>query len=142
MINNHKKRRIIFVGSIFLISLLALFFIITNFRENIVFFYSPSELQNVKNIHRSIKIGGMVVEGSIKKIDALNTNFIVTDFQKELLVHYSGILPDLFRDNQGVVALGLLNEDRSEFSSRELLIKHDEKYMPPEVAKSLKNKSN
>ncbi len=140
MINNHKKRRIIFVGSIFLISLLALFFIITNFRENIVFFYSPSELQNVKNIQRSIKIGGMVVEGSIKKIDALNTNFIVTDFQKELLVHYSGILPDLFRDNQGVVALGLLNEDRSEFSSHELLIKHDEKYMPPEVAKSLKPK--
>ncbi len=142
MLNNYKKRRLIFVGSIFAISLLALFFIITNFRENIVFFYSPSELQNVKNIKRPIKIGGMVVEGSIKKIDALKADFIVTDFQKELLVHYSGILPDLFRDKQGVVAIGLLSEDRSEFSSHELLIKHDEKYMPPEVAKSLKNKVN
>ena len=138
MINNHKKRRIIFVVSIFAVSLVALFFIITNFRENIVFFYAPSELQNVKNISRTVKIGGMVKEGSVKKIDATHTDFVVTDFQKELLVQYTGILPDLFRDKQGVVSLGLLNDDRTEFSSHELLIKHDEKYMPPEVAQSLK----
>jgi len=138
MLNNHKKRRVIFVGVIFAVSLLALFFIIQNFRENIVFFYSPSELTKVKNVARSIKIGGMVKEGSVKKIDALNTDFVVTDFKEELQVHYHGILPDLFRDKQGVVALGFLNEDKKEFSSQELLIKHDEKYMPPEVAKSLK----
>lgn len=138
MANNHKKRRMIFVASIFAVSLLALFFIIQNFRENIVFFYSPSELGNVKNLRRTIKIGGMVKEGSVKKIDALNTDFVVTDFENELLVHYQGLLPDLFRDKQGVVALGFLNEDKTEFSSKELLIKHDENYMPPEVARSLR----
>ena len=138
MVNNHKKRRLIFVAATFLVSILALFFIISNFRDNIVFFYSPSELDKVKNVARSVKIGGMVKEGSVKKIDALNTDFVVTDFKEELIVHYRGILPDLFRDKQGVVALGFLSEDKKEFSSKELLIKHDEKYMPPEVAKSLK----
>ena len=140
MKNNRKKRRLIFVGSIFLISLAALYFVISNFRENIVFFYSPSELQNVKDVTRTIKIGGMVKEGSVKKIDALNADFVVTDFNEELLVHYTGMLPDLFRDKQGVVALGYLNDKRTEFTSRELLIKHDENYMPPEVANSLKEK--
>lgn len=139
MRNKYKQKRIIFVGAIFAISLLALFFVIKNFRENIVFFYSPTELQQIKKSSRSVRIGGLVKEGSVQKIDALNTKFIVTDLENELRVHYQGILPDLFRDKQGVVAKGVLKED-GEFFSRELLIKHDEKYMPPEVAKSLKDK--
>jgi cytochrome c-type biogenesis protein CcmE len=139
MRNNHKKKRIIFVTSIFAVSLLALFFVIKNFRENIVFFYSPTELQQVKNNGQTLRIGGLVKEGSIRKIDVLNTEFVVTDLENEIIIHYHGILPDLFRDKQGVVAKGVLKED-GEFLSRELLIKHDEKYMPPEVAKSLKAK--
>jgi cytochrome c-type biogenesis protein CcmE len=138
MRNNHKRKRIVFVASIFAVSLLALFFVIKNFRENIVFFYSPTELEQIQTGGRTIRIGGLVKEGSVEKIDALNTKFIVTDLENELRVHYQGILPDMFRDKQGVVAKGILKDE--EFFSRELLIKHDEKYMPPEVVKSLKEK--
>ncbi len=137
--NKQKKKRIIFVGSIFTISLLALVFVIKNFRENIVFFYSPTELLEIKTRGKTIRIGGLVKESSIKKIDVLNTEFTVTDLKNELKVHYQGILPDLFRDRQGVVAKGALNESGDEFFSKELLIKHDEKYMPPEVIKSIKH---
>ncbi len=140
--NHHKKRRIVFVSSIFLISLLALAFIIANFRENIVFFYSPSEIKNeaifkkIKN--RQTRAGGLIKENSIKKIDALTTEFIVTDLQEDLKMHYVGILPDLFREKQGVVAKGKFDAENNQFIATELLVKHDEKYMPPEVAKSLK----
>lgn len=81
----------------------------------------------------------MVEKGGVKKIDALTTEFVVTDFKKRINVVYSGILPDLFREGQGVVAKGKFDEKKQEFVSRELLIKHDEKYMPPEVADALKN---
>jgi len=138
MISKYKKKRLIFVTAVLGISLLALFFIITNFRENIVFFYSPSELENVKNISRQIKVGGLVKEKSVKKIDASHTDFTITDMKNDLLIHHEGILPDLFREKQGVVAAGFLNEEKNEFSSRELLVKHDENYMPPEVADALK----
>ena len=134
MKNSYKKKRIIFLTSIFIISVAALFFVIINFRDNIVFFYSPSEL---KNNTRIVRVGGLVKEGTIRKIDALNTDFVITDLTNDLKIHYSGILPDLFRDKQGVVAKGYLNIKENEFFSRELLIKHDEKYMPPEVDKAL-----
>lgn len=137
MRNNHKRKRIIFVTSIFAISLAALFLVIKNFRENIVFFYSPSELAKTQINKKIIRIGGLVKEGSVNKIDALNTEFVVTDLETEIIVHYQGILPDLFRDKQGVVAKGSI-EENGKFFSREILIKHDEKYMPPEVVKSLK----
>ena len=141
MQNKWKKKRIIFIGSIFAISIVALIFIILNFRDNIVFFYSPSELKNAeifkKTQSRQIRLGGLVVENSIKKIDALNTEFVITDLKEEVKIHYSGLLPDLFRDKQGVVAQGKFNVKENQFISHELLIKHDEKYMPPEVAQSL-----
>ena len=138
MKNRQKKRRMIFVGSAFLISVLALLFVITNFRENMVFFYSPSELQNVQVDGRQIRVGGLVKENSIKKIDALTSEFVITDLKKDLKIHYVGMLPDLFREKQGVVAKGKFDAEKNEFFSRELLVKHDEKYMPPEVAKALK----
>lgn len=129
----------IFVGAIFAVSILALLFVVKNFRENIVFFYSPSELVKVKNTNRPIRVGGLVKENSVKKIDVLHSEFVITDLKQDLKINYVGILPDLFRDKQGVVAKGVLNEDKTEFFSRELLIKHDENYMPPEVAESLKS---
>jgi len=142
MKNKHKRKRIIFVGATLAISILALLFVISNFRDNMVFFYAPSELKKPEILQkinsRQIRIGGLVKENSVKKIDALTTEFIVTDLAEELKVRYIGIVPDLFREKQGVVAKGKFDEEKNEFFSQELLIKHDEKYMPPEVAKSLK----
>ncbi len=142
MKNSRKKKRVIFVGSIFVVSLLALLFVISNFRDSIVFFYAPSELRAEevlqKTAHKQIRVGGLVKKNSVKKIDATTTEFVITDLQEDLLIHYSGLLPDLFREDQGVVAKGKFDAEKNEFFSKELLVKHDEKYMPPEVAKSLK----
>jgi cytochrome c-type biogenesis protein CcmE len=145
MKNQHKKKRMIFVGSTTILSILALIFVVKNFRDNIVFFYAPSELfkleilQKIKN--QNIRVGGLVKENSVKKIDSLTTEFVVTDLVQELKIEYVGILPDLFREKQGVVAKGKFDISKNQFFSRELLVKHDEKYMPPEVAKSLKPKN-
>ncbi len=144
MKNKFKQKRIVFVASVAAISVLALIFIIINFRSNIVFFYSPSELKNeeiVRKINgRKIRVGGLVKENSMEKTDASNFEFLITDLENDLKIYYNGILPDLFRQGQGVVASGEFNVEKNEFYSKELLIKHDEKYMPPEVAKSLKKK--
>ncbi len=137
--NSHKKKRIIFVCSIVLISLSSLLFVISNFRDNMVFFYSPDELFLTKNLRKirnhQIRVGGLVVENSVKKIDALTTEFVITDLKKKIKIRHVGIVPDLFRDKQGVVAKGLFDFEKNEFFSRELLIKHDEKYVPPEIRK-------
>ena len=133
-----RNKRIIFILIIFCICSLSLFSIITNFRENIIFFYSPSDLQNIKNKNQIIRVGGLVKIDSIKKISSIKTEFILTDLTQEVRVSYQGILPDLFREDQGMVAKGLLKNDV--FIAKELLAKHDENYMPPEVYKSLKKK--
>lgn len=137
---NQKQRRLIFVGAIAMISLLSLAFALNSFRENIVFFYSPSELHKVSKVSRKIRVGGMIKEGSVIKFDALNTEFTITDYEQDLKIRYYGLLPDLFREGQGVVAKGFLNENKTEFLASELLVKHDENYMPPEVAKALKKR--
>ena len=143
MKNNHKNRRLIFVASTLALSLIALAFIIVNFREQIVFFYSPSELRSVETLskiaHKQIRVGGLVVEKSVQKIDALTTEFTITDLKDELRITYSGVVPGLFRDRQGVVASGKFDAEKNQFFAVELLVKHDEKYMPPEVAKSLES---
>ena len=145
MKNQHKKKRLIFVGSTIILSILALVFVVKNFRDNIVFFYAPSELLKLeilqKTKNQNIRVGGLVKENSIKKIDSLTTEFLITDLAQELKIEYVGILPDLFREKQGVVAKGKFDTSKNCFFSRELLVKHDEKYMPPEVAKSLKPKN-
>ncbi len=144
MKNQRKKKRLVFVGSIFATSVIALIFVILNFRDNIVFFYSPSELKTVeissKTANKQIRVGGLVKEESVKKIDATTTQFVITDYSEDLQINYFGLLPDLFREGQGVVAKGKFDAEKNEFFSSELLVKHDEKYMPPEVSKSLKKK--
>ena len=141
MLNKYKKKRIIFIISAFSISIFGLLFIINNFRDNIVFFYSPSELKTSENLkkvkNRQIRVGGMVKKNEINKIDAITTNFTVTDYKKDLKIYYKGILPDLFRAEQGVVAAGKYNQEKDLFIASELLIKHDENYMPPEVKNSI-----
>ncbi len=142
MKNQRKKKRIIFIGSVFALSLAALIFVILNFRDNIVFFYAPSELKTAeilqKTANKQIRVGGLVKEKSVKKIDATLTEFVITDYAQDLKINYNGLLPDLFREGQGVVAKGRFDAEKNEFFSKELLVKHDEKYIPPEVAKSLK----
>ena len=137
---NNKQKRTIFVAGIFLISIISLVFILNNFQNNIVFFFSPSEIDKIRSSHANVRVGGMIKKDSIKKIDALNTEFVITDYKNELTINYRGILPDLFREEQGVVAKGKINIPENKFYSTELLVKHDENYMPPEVAKDLKMK--
>jgi len=141
MSKNKKHKRLAFIGAITAISILALFLIISNFQDNIVFFYSPSELKNEKILkkaqNRLIRVGGLVKKDSINKINALTTEFTITDLKNDLKIHYTGILPDLFRQEQGVVAKGMFDKKENEFFSKELLIKHDENYMPPEVKNAL-----
>jgi cytochrome c-type biogenesis protein CcmE len=104
-------------------------------------FYSPTEMKEA-NIKQNVLIraGGMVKPGSIiKSTDSLNVSFTVTDYQNELVINYQGILPDLFEENAGVVVRGNLGSDGN-FNAIEVLAKHDENYMPPEVAKLIDNK--
>ena len=136
---NNKQKRLIFVTGIFFISIISLIFILTNFQNNIVFFLSPSEIDKIRSSISSVRVGGMIKKDSIKKIDALTTEFVITDYKNDLAINYRGILPDLFREEQGVVAKGKLNIAENKFYSAELLVKHDENYMPPEIAQDLTN---
>ncbi len=116
---------------------LASFFILTSLRDNLVFFYTPSELQQ-KYIHREkrIRVGGIVKPRSVKR-EGETARFFLTDQKNTLKVIYSGILPDLFREGQGIVAEGYL-QDPTLFRAEIVLAKHDETYMPKEVADRLK----
>tara|TARA_B100001057_G_C22261797_1_gene723545 strand:+ start:47 stop:463 length:417 start_codon:yes stop_codon:yes gene_type:complete len=130
-----KRLKLILLG-ITSISL-AVFFILKALNDQIVFFYSPSELKN-KNIEEKeiIRVGGLVLEESIKySSEGLNINFIITDKKNIVNVIYKGVLPDLFREGQGVVAEGKFKENI--FVANRVLAKHDENYMPPEVKKAL-----
>lgn len=144
MRNNRKKKRIKFIIFAVFVTILALIFVIQNFRDQIVFFYSPSELflpenyQKTKN--KAIRVGGLVVKGSVQKKDGLTVKFEIEDGKKNLKIIHKGIVPDLFREGQGVVAKGVYDKKNRVFLSSEMLVKHDEKYMPPEVAKSIDHK--
>ncbi len=108
------------------------------FDNNLQYFYDPSEVASGKAPQdKAIRVGGMVTKGSVaRQPGSLEIQFLITDFAKSLTVRYNGVLPDLFREGQGIIAHGHLQE--GVFIADEVLAKHDEKYMPPEVAKSLK----
>jgi len=110
-------------------------------RQNIMFYYDPSQVAaGQAPANKRFRIGGMVVKGSVvRKPGDLNVRFVLSDFAHEVPVQYSGVLPDLFREGQGIIAHGTLDA-HGDFVADEVLAKHDEKYMPPEVAASLKNK--
>jgi cytochrome c-type biogenesis protein CcmE len=108
--------------------------------DTMVFFYSPSDLiEKQVAAGRRVRIGGLVEKGSVKRMDGAQVEFLVTDTVKTLKVSYRGLLPDLFREGQGVIAEGVVDKTGI-FSADSVLAKHDEKYMPPEVAKALKDK--
>ncbi|HSG66558.1 MAG TPA: cytochrome c maturation protein CcmE, partial [Gammaproteobacteria bacterium] len=108
------------------------------FRENVLFFFSPTEVvAGDVPAERGFRLGGMVLDGSVEREPgSLTVSFVVTDFAHSIPVQYTGVLPDLFGEGQGVVARGQLNSDGS-FTAEEVLAKHDENYMPPEVAEAL-----
>ena len=134
-----KKRRLyLLIASLGLLSI-AVALVLTGLRGEIVFFLSPTELATKPPAPgRVIRVGGLVEKGSLRKIGSDGTIiFKVTDLSKSIAVTYRGILPDLFREGQGVVIEGAL-DSQGQFVASEVLAKHDEKYMPPEVAKALK----
>ncbi|MGI9293152.1 MAG: cytochrome c maturation protein CcmE [Pseudomonadales bacterium] len=138
-----RKQRLQVVIFIVLVSSLAVGFLLFALRDNINLFYPPSDFAagNVP-INKAVRAGGMVREGSvIREADTLRVAFMVTDYEADLKVTYEGILPDLFSEGQGVVVAGKLQED-GRFEASEVLAKHDENYMPPEVADSLKTGAN
>lgn len=111
---------------------------LTALQQNINLFYTPSQIADGDApVDTRIRAGGLVVEGSVvRDPDSLAVQFAVTDGDKQVVISYSGILPDLFREGQGIVALGRLTEERM-LMADEVLAKHDEEYMPPEVAQAM-----
>ena len=128
------KRMALIVGGLAGLGIAA-YLVLSAFQENLVFFYSPTQVVNQEAPQgKAFRIGGLVQEGSLKRgSDGLTVSFNVTDTAKVIPVTYSGILPDLFKEGKGVVAQGRLQPDGT-FKAHEVLAKHDENYMPPEAA--------
>ena len=141
MLTKKVKSRIVFLVLVLLLGTVVIFFIFKSLEENIVYFFSPSEIYDKPNIslNEKIRIGGLVKENSIIK-DQTSIKFIITDLKKEIIVSYSGLVPNLFSEGKGVIAEGEL-KDKKYFVADEILAKHDENYMPREVSKALE-KSN
>ena len=141
--NPVRKKRLYIVLAIVAGVGIAVALALSALRENINLFYTPTQIANGEApLDTRIRAGGMVAEGSLKRTgDSLDVEFVVTDFVKNVTIRYRGILPDLFREGQGIVALGKLNND-GELIADEVLAKHDENYMPPEVTKALKDSGN
>ena len=133
-----KKRLIAILLSI-LVLLIATLLITINLRDNIIYFYSPSELQETSiNKRNIIRVGGLVKDGSYKYNDKTKIySFVITDNSNEVNVSFVGIIPNLFAENKGVVVEGLAI-DKVNFTALKVLAKHDENYMPPEVIEALK----
>ena len=141
MLGKKVKSRILFLVIVLLIATVVIFLILKSLEENVVYFFSPSEIYNKQNIsfNKKIRIGGLVKDGSINK-DQTSIRFIITDLKKEIIVSYIGLVPNLFSEGKGVIAEGKL-KDKKYFVADKILAKHDENYMPPEVKKALE-KSN
>ena len=135
--NKRSKRKLLVVLVLLGISL-ATVLALTAFEENLMYFYSPTEVNDgTAPDGRTIRVGGLVVEGTVNRAtESLLVKFDLTDGAEVIAIEYSGILPDLFREGQGIVAMGKLNENKV-FVADEVLAKHDENYMPPEVADAL-----
>ena len=137
MLSKKVKSRIIFLVFLVLSATLVIFFILRSLEENVVYFFSPSEIYSKPNIsfNEKIRIGGLVKEDSISK-DQTSIKFIITDLKKEIIVSYTGLIPNLFSEGKGVIAEGEL-KDKKYFVADKILAKHDENYMPPEVSQAL-----
>ena len=137
MYGKKVKLRAIFILSIFISLILIVFLVFKSLEENVIYFKSPTEIKNLTELtSKKIRVGGMVKEKSIN-VNQSEVNFVITDFKNELIVNYSGSVPNLFEEGKGVVAEGFL-KDRNFLTAVKILAKHDENYMPPEVEEALK----
>ncbi len=134
-----RKKRLILIGLMVAGIAVATTFALNAFNDNLMFFFSPTEgVAGEAPKGHPFRIGGLVTDISVKRQeDGLTVRFNLTDNQEDVVIQYTGILPDLFREGQGIVAMGQLRDD-GVFVASEVLAKHDENYMPPEVASALK----
>ena len=141
MLGKKVKSRMIFLILLLLSATVIIFFILKSLEENVVYFFSPTEIYDKPNIsfNKKIRIGGLVKENSLSKSQQ-SIKFIITDLKNEIIVSYDGSVPNLFSEGKGVIAEGQL-KDKKYFIANKILAKHDENYMPPEVSKVLE-KSN
>ena len=142
MLNIKTKNRLLILIAITVLGITIITLIFKTLEDNVLYFYSPSEIQqkiNLKEIDEmsKLRLGGMVKESSIEQLNNGSINFIITDFDREMVVFYKGIIPDLFKEQQGVIAEGSINNEGI-FIANSILAKHDENYMPPEVQDTLK----
>ena len=142
MFTKKVKSRIFFLFLSAILAAIIIFTILRSLEENVVYFFSPTEIYNKANIsfNKKIRIGGLVKINSVSKNET-SINFIITDFKKEIAVSYNGLVPNLFSEGKGVVAEGKL-KDKKYFVADKILAKHDENYMPPEVYKALGKTNN
>ena len=137
MYGKKVKIRAFFIILVFTSAILITFLVINSLKENVVFFKSPTDINNLNQIEsKKIRVGGMVKKNSIE-IENKNLKFVITDFKNEIIVTFSGAVPNLFEEGKGVVAEGYL-EDRKYLKAEKILAKHDENYMPPEVKEAIK----
>ena len=141
MFGKKVKSRIFFLILIIVSAVIVIFVVLKSLEDNVVYFFSPTEIYNKTNISfdTKIRVGGLVKVNSVSKKDQ-SINFVITDLKKEIIVSYTGLVPNLFSEGKGVVAEGKL-KDKKYFVADKILAKHDENYMPPEVKKALE-KSN
>ncbi len=137
MLSRKVKLRITILTLFLIVAAVLVVFILRSLKENVVYFFSPTEVNDKENIsfNKTIRIGGLVKKNSINKKNN-SINFVITDLNNEIVVSYSGSVPNLFSEEKGVVAEGKL-KDKKYFIAEKILAKHDENYMPPEVSKAL-----
>ena len=142
MLSKKARSRIVILTLLLLSVAVIIFVILKSLEENVVYFFSPTEIYNKENISfdKKIRVGGLVKEGSVTNNQTF-VNFIVTDLKNEIIVSYNGSVPNLFSEGKGVVAEGKL-KDKKYFIADKILAKHDENYMPPEVNKALEKNKN
>ena len=138
MFGKKVKLRITFLSFAFVSLILIVFLVLKSLEENVVYFKSPTEIKNLSELtNKKVRVGGMVKKNSLE-VNPKEISFVITDFKNEIKVTYSGIVPNLFEEEKGVVAEGFI-QDRKFFVAKKILAKHDENYMPPEVKKALEN---
>ena len=142
MLSKKVKYRVLILTISSFLAFFFIFLILKSLEKNVVYFFSPTEIYNDEdiNLDKKIRVGGLVKEGSIIN-EKSSYKFIITDLKNEIIVSYSGLLPNLFSEGKGVVAEGTLN-DKKYFVAETILAKHDENYMPPEVSKAIENSKN
>ena len=142
MFSKKVKLRSFFLLIVLLTASIIIYFVFRSLEKNIVYFLSPSDVQNTEDIsfNKKIRLGGLVKENSIV-YNQSSIDFIITDLKEEIIVTYTGLVPNLFSEGKGVIAEGKL-KDKKYFIATKILAKHDENYMPPEVKKALEKSNN